>query len=191
LVQRPPRGQFIAGLALAGVGTAGLITGYVLLAPRVNVANAWIDQVDAGAGDTSEQQKWLNFNAAIALTSSIGAAALIAAMPLALPKKRKTPWWAWFSGGLGVGLAAFSIAYGVTADSEPGIDCIKAQVDTTQVRTCVRRGEQVGLAILTGLTAAPALTVPLVYLFRRSEKEIVPSVEASRLGGRISVRGRF
>jgi hypothetical protein len=187
---RMPRGQFIAGLTLASVGSAALITGYVLLAPRARVAEDWISQVDATVDSAATQQQWLDMRGAIIVTGSIGAGALVAAMPLALPRHAKTPWWAWLSGGVGVGLAAFSIAYGVTADAEPSIGC-NGSVGTSDVRTCVRRGEQVSVAFLTGVTAAPLLTVPLVYLFRRSDKDIAPSVEVGRSGGYLSVRGHF
>jgi hypothetical protein len=188
---RTSRGQFIAGLTLAGFGSAALITGYVLMAPRASVAEDWIDLTDAGTEATQTQQKWLNLGSAIIWTASVGGAALVATMPLALPKHDKPPWWAWLSGGLGVGLAAFSIYYGVTAEAEPSIGCAASSVDEEGARACVRRGEQVSLAILTGVTAAPALTVPLVYLFRRSDKDITPSIKVSPSSGYLSVRGRF
>jgi hypothetical protein len=189
---RRPRGQFIAGLTLAGFGSAALITGYVLLIPRASVAEDWINKVDtSGADASSTQQKWLDLGGAIVWTSSVGAAALITAMPLALPKHDKAPWWAWLSGGVGVGLAAFSVAYGVTADAEPSIGCDGFNILGMDARTCVRRGEHVSLAILTGVSAAPLLTIPLVYLFRRSDKDIAPSIEVSRSGGYLGVRGRF
>jgi hypothetical protein len=189
--RRTPRGQFIAGVTLASIGSAALITGYALLIPRKSVAEDWISQVDAPAVDSaSTQQQWLDMQGAIIVTGSIGAGALVAAMPLALPKYVKTPWWAWLSGGFGVGLAAFSVAYGVTAEAEPSVGC-NGGVDTAAVRTCVTRGEQVSLAFLTGVTSAPLLTVPLVYLLRRSDKEVTPSVEVGRAGGYLSVRGHF
>ncbi|MCZ6807642.1 MAG: PEGA domain-containing protein [Deltaproteobacteria bacterium] len=196
---RTPRGQFITGLTLAGIGSAALITGYVLLAPRASAAEDWInleDLLEAGMMGvemeaTAAQQKWLNLRSAIIATASVGGAALVAAMPLALPKREKTPWWAWLSGGLGVGLAAFSVYYGVTADAEPSGGCAASSVDGSDARACVKRGEQVSLAILTGVSAAPLLTVPLVYLFRPSDKDIAPSIEVSRSGGYVSVRGRF
>jgi hypothetical protein len=188
---RRPRGQFIAGLTLASVGSVALITGYVLLVPRKNVAEDWINQVDAMAEASSTQQKWLDLGGAIIWTSSVGAGALVAAMPLALPKHEKTPWWAWLSGGVGVGLAAFSVAYGATADAEPSVGCDGSSVSGGEARACVSRGEQVSLAILTGVSAAPLLTIPLVYLFRRSDKDISPNIEVSRSGGYLSVRGRF
>jgi len=192
--RRMPRGQFIAGVTLASVGSAALITGYVLMVPRASVAEDWIAQGNTDpppADTTATQQKWLDLGGAIIWTASVGAAALIAAMPLALPKHEKTPWWAWLSGGVGVGLAAFSVAYGVTAEDEPSVGCVSSSVDGSAISACVRRGEQVSLAILTGVTAAPLLTVPLVYLFRRSDKDIAPSVEVSRSGGYLGVRGRF
>jgi hypothetical protein len=168
-----------------------LLTGYVLLAPRASVAESWVDSVVAGMTDTAKQQQWLNLGWTIAITSAVGATALVAAMPLALPKRDKPPWWAWLSGGLGLGLAAFSVAYGSTAGSEPSAGCSEADLSSADAVTCVRRGEHVSLAVLTGVTAAPALTVPLVYLFRRKSETIQPHVSVSRRVSAIGIRGRF
>ncbi|MDH3655522.1 MAG: PEGA domain-containing protein [Myxococcales bacterium] len=192
LVDRRPRGQFIAGLTLAGVGSAALITGYVLLAPRARAGEDWVAQLDSGSPpDGVAQQQWLSVGTAVVVTSSVGAAALVAAMPLALPKRAKTPWWAWLSGGVGVGLAAFSVAYGVTAEATPATSCSNLRITSPDAQTCVRRGEQVSVSILTGVTAAPLLTIPLVYLFRRGDARLTPGVEVSRAGGYVSLRGEF
>lgn len=190
----PPRGQRIAGLTLLGVGSASLLTGYVLLFPRARAGEDWVAQVDSSnvaERDGAAQQRWLNMGNAIVFTSSIGAGALVAAMPLILPYRAKTPWWAWFSGGLGVGLAAFSVAYGVTADPKPSESCANLSIESTDAQACVKHGEQTTLAVLTGVTAAPLLTIPLVYLFRRDKARAAPSIEVSRVGGYVSLRGEF
>jgi hypothetical protein len=188
---RRPRGQFIAGLTLVGVGVAGLATGYALLAPRSNAALDWVSQVDTGGTDTSAQQKWFDLRGAIIASASVGSAALITAMPLALPERDKTPWWAWVSGGVGLGLAGFSIAWGVTAEAAPSTSCSANDLDPLEVRSCVKRGEQTSVALLTGLTSAPLLTMPLVYLFRSSRAKLEPQVQVSRSGGYFGLRGRF
>jgi hypothetical protein len=190
--RRMPRGQFIAGLTLATAGSAALVTGYVLLLPRKNTAEQWIGEVDDPSVDSPpSQQHWLDLSSAIVWTSSLGAAGLVAAMPLVLPKYEKPPWWAWLSGGLGVGLTAFSIAYGVSSEAEPSSGCADSSILPADARTCVKRAEHVSLAVLTGVSAAPALTVPLVYLFRRADKKIVPTVEVSGSRGYLGVQGRF
>jgi len=168
-----------------------LLTGYVLLAPRATVSESWVNSVVGGTPDTAKQQQWLDLGVTIVIVSTVGATALVAAMPLVLPKRDKPPWWAWLSGGLGVGLAAFSIAYGATAGSEPSSGCSDPDLTTANAVTCVRRSEHVSLAVLTGVTAAPALTVPLVYLFRRKDETIQPHVSVSRVVSVIGVRGRF
>ncbi len=188
---RRPRGQFISGLTLLGVGSASLLTGYILLGPRARASEDWVNALVAGQGSASFQQKWFNMGVGIVVTSSAGAAVLVTAMPLALPKRTKTPWWAWLSGGLGVGFAAFSIAYGVNTEAEPDTSCSNLITDVTEARTCVKRGERITLAVLTGVTAAPLLTIPLVYLFRPTDTNITPTVEVSRSGGYVSVRGEF
>lgn len=188
---RRPRGQFIAGLTLVGVGVASLATGYALLLPRRNAALSWVNQVDTGGQDTSAQQKWFDLNGAIIATGSVGSAALVAAMPLALPERIKTPWWAWVSGGVGLGLAGYSIAWGVTAEAEPSTSCSAQGLDSAQVRSCVNRGTRTSVALLTGLTSAPLITMPLVYLLRPSRAQLEPRVAVGRSGAHFALRGHF
>ncbi len=189
--ERRPRGQLIAGLTLVGVGVAGLATGYALLLPRRDAALDWVNEVDMGGQDTSAQQKWFDLRGAIIATGSVGSAALVAAMPLALPEREKTPWWAWVSGGVGLGLAGFSIAWGVTADADPSTSCSAPTLDSVEVRSCANRGAQTSVALLTGLTSAPLITMPLVYLLRPSRARLEPTVALGRGGGHLAVGGRF
>jgi len=195
---RRPRGEFIAGMTLVGVGIAGLATGYALLVPRSKAAEDWIRTVDTDAAngasqatDTSAQQRWFDLRGAIIASGSVGSAALVIAMPLALPNREKTPWWAWVSGGVGLGLGAFSVAYGVTAEAEPSASCSASTVDPLVPRACAKRGDQTSVALLTGLTAAPLITMPLVYLLRRSPAKLEPQVQAGRGQGYVGLRGRF
>jgi hypothetical protein len=188
---RRPRGQFIAGLTLVGVGIAGLATGYALLMPRSDAAVSWVNEIDNGGQDTSAQQKWFDLRGAIIATGAVGSAALVAAMPLALPEREKTPWWAWVSGGAGLGFAAFSIAWGVTAEAEPSTSCSAQGLDTFEVRSCVNRGQHTSVALLTGLTSAPLLTMPLVYLFRPSRARLEPQVVVGPSGAHVALRGQF
>jgi hypothetical protein len=188
---RMPRGKFISGIALFAAGSASLLTGYVLLGPRARASEDWVHALDAGESSASLQQKWFNMGNGLTVTAAIGGGALVTAMPLALPKRAKTPWWAWLSGGLGVGAAAFSVAYGVTAENAPGTPCSSLIADPTDARSCVNRSEQISVAVLTGATAAPLLTVPLVYLLRPSKSKLAPKVEVSRAGGYVGVRGAF
>jgi len=188
---RRPRGQFISGLTLAGVGMASLIVGYAVLAPRATAAESWARGVAANGQERTEQQKWLNLGIWSVATGAIGSAALITAMPLALPEREKTPWWAWVSGGVGLGVAAFSVAWGVTAEAKPADSCKDLVQSEANVASCIRRGENISLSILTGLTAAPLITMPLVYLLRPSKARLEPSVDVGRSGAYFSLRGRF
>ncbi|MGB5694407.1 MAG: hypothetical protein WBM46_02030, partial [Polyangiales bacterium] len=188
---RRPRGQFIAGLTLVGVGLAGIATGYALLLPRSDAAVKWVNEIDTGGQDASAQQKWFDLRGAIIATGAVGSVALIAAMPLALPKRQKAPWWAWVSGGVGLGLAGFSIAWGVTAEAEPSTSCSAQVLDSVEVRSCVNRGLHTSVALLTGLTSAPLITMPLVYLFRPSRARLEPQVVVGRSGAHLALRGRF
>jgi hypothetical protein len=83
------------------------------------------------------------------------------------------------------------VAYGVTAESEPGTSCNNLVTDADDARTCVRRSERISAAILTGATAAPLLTIPLVYLLRPTKSKLAPDVEVSRSGAYVGVRGEF
>jgi hypothetical protein len=201
---RTPRGQFIAGLTLASVGTVSLLTGYALSAVRGTQGDKWVQQATNFQSDPSLidetaafQNTWKGLGTGVILTAATGSVLLVTSMPLVLPYRPKTPWWAWLSGGLGVGAAVTSIALGVTAPAGPaGISCTNDFVTTGQdAQACVDRGQRVDLAILLGTTSAPLLTMPLVYLLRRSDKkgnvELTPSVYANRGGGAFSVQGRF
>jgi hypothetical protein len=184
-------------MTLVGVGTASLMTGYILLAPRAGLAETWVSGLDMNpvVRDSATQQKWLNMGTAIILTSSVGAASLVAAMPLVLPRKAKTPWWAWLSGGLGIAAAAASgyLASTVNNDPKPDVSCSSTAIEAQDARLCVRRAETTALAILTGVTAAPLLTIPLVYLIRPKEAKVSvsPDIQLARAGGFVSFRGRF
>jgi hypothetical protein len=113
-------------------------------------------------------------------------------MPLVLPYKSKTPWWAWLTGGVGLASAGVSIALAVTADPKRSEPCDISGPDPS---SCVDRGRDTDLALLLGVTAAPLLTIPLVFLLRKSGKKTVTSLEpglsATAQGGLFHVRGAF
>lgn len=182
---RTPRGKFIAGVSLASIGTASLVTAYSLYA--LNATNAADDMV--ALPNNENQARWLNLRTGMYYTGSAGAAALVAAMPLALPYREKTPWWAWLSGGVGVGLVATSIALAVTAPATPS----ESRVANPQ--GYVDRAKRTDPAFLAGVTAAPLLTMPLVYLLRRDEErqraQWMPQVAASRRAAFLGVEGRY
>lgn len=185
---RPPAGQFIAGLTLASVGAASLVTGYGLLISRRSAADDWL----ADPGSLDAHGKWLNLGTGLVVTGSSGSALLVTAMPLLLPYRHKTPWWAWMSGGLGLGFAAASIAEGITADPKPDASC---SVNNLNPAPCVDRAKRTDLAVLLGVTAAPLLTMPLVYWLRKSDKrldaEVLPSVRVDRSGAVLGLEGMF
>jgi hypothetical protein len=194
---RPPRGQWIAGLTLVSVGGASLLTGYGLLIARRGAGDDMVDGFMAGMSETeTERLKWTNLGNAIPLFGTAGGALTVAAMPMILPYRSKTPWWAWLSGGLGLGAAIGSIVSGVTASSAPaGSNNCQAIFNMTDAETCVDRGRSISRAIMLGTTAAPLLTMPLVYLFRKDEKKhvsgLTPNLALGRNGGYFSVGGAF
>ena len=106
-------------------------------------------------------------------------------MPLLLPDRRRTPWWGWTLGAMGLGLSGYAIYEGVTMTScpEPFI------ADDSAVRACVERGQEAGRISLALAGAAPLLTVPLVYLIRPLRAE--PSVSVSTGGAVVQLRKVF
>ena len=135
------------------------------------------------------QARWLNTRFGMFYTGSIGAGLLVTAMPLALPYRARTPWWGWLAGGTGLALAATSIALAVTAPPEPDVSRV---VDP---QGYVDRARRTDGAFLAGVTAAPLLTMPLVYLLRRDDKrrraELTPEIVVSRSGGFAAIRGIY
>jgi hypothetical protein len=194
---RPPRAQWVSGLTLVSVGGASLLASYGLVIFRRSTGNVVIDQVQANPGDFTNQQKWLDIGTGIVVSAATGGALTVAAMPLFLPYKSKTPWWAWLSGGLGLGAAVGSIVSGATAESAPAgnSNCETQFLSAAEAQTCVDRGRSVDRAIVLGATAAPLLTMPLVYLLRRDEKKlrasVTPSITFGPTGGSLTFRGRF
>jgi hypothetical protein len=183
---RPPPAKFISGTVLVSLGGAALVTGYALQA--VNTKNG--KNLDPSAASYAEDSaQWLNFFRATNALAAVGAVTAVTAMPLILPYRSKTPWWAWLSGGLGVAAAAGSIAVGVTGALLP------SQCPPDEYNRCADGTSKAGLAILLGATAAPLLTMPLVYLFRKGEKKpsaaLAPAIQISHAGGAFSLRGAF
>jgi hypothetical protein len=194
---KPPRGQWISGLALVSAGGASLVASYALLIWRRDTGDVVIQQVTASPSISVNQEKWLRLGDGIVATAATGGALTVAAMPLVLPYRSKTPWWAWVSGGLGVGLAVGSVVSGATAESAPAGSrkCEDQLVSVDSARACVDRERSVDRAIVLGVTAAPLLTIPLVYLLRRDVKKreasVTPSVRFGPSGGSLNFSGRF
>ncbi len=183
-----PRSLFITGVSLASAGTASLAAGWSLSLVRRSAGDDWI----ADPSSLSLQAKWLDLGTGVIVTGSIGGGFLVAAMPMVLPVHSKTPWWAWVNGGLGVAAAVGSIVSAVTASPKPAGSC---EVNPEDPTACVNRQRDTDRAILLGATAAPLLTMPLVYLLRRGDRkpsvELQPRVLVGRRGGAVGVTGSF
>ena len=181
--RRPPRG-------------ASLATTYGLTAARRSAGNDWVDNFNVDPTDLGPQTRWTNLGNGLVFTSIAGGALTTAAMPLVLPYREKPPWWAWLSGGLGVGAAVASIVSATTADSIPdGTNRCQQVSEAADAQGCVDRNRSTDRAIALGVTAAPLLTIPLVYLLRRSEKRggasLTPELAVGRAGGSLGFRGEF
>ncbi|MEM8609270.1 MAG: PEGA domain-containing protein [Myxococcota bacterium] len=185
---RMPPKTFKAGMALAAMGSASLLTGYILIAPRTNAANDWL----ATLPNASAQNRWIRTDNALLWSAGIGATFLTTAMPMILPKRSGVPWPAWLSGAIGVGAVAFSLGYGLTGE-KPAVSCrgTDAISDLTAAEACVVRAERVDAAFLAGVTGAPLIAAPLTYLFRRSDKRLEPEVHVNRSLAAVSLKGRW
>lgn len=185
---RMPSRTFKAGIALAVVGSASLLTGYILIAPRTTAANDWL----ATLPNANAQNRWIRVDNALLWTSGAGATLLTASMPMILPKRSGVPWAAWLSGAVGVGAVAFSLGYGLTGD-KPAMSCrgTTAVSDLSAAEACVVRAERVDSAFLAGVTAAPLIAVPLTYLLRRSDKRLEPSVTVDRSLAYVGLTGSW
>jgi len=68
-------------------------------------------------------------------------------------------------------------------------------INEGDAQACVDRGRSISRAVMLGSTAAPLLTMPLVYLLRKDDKkgvtDLTPSLAAGRNGGYISIGGTF
>ena len=183
-----PRSLFITGVTLASLGTASLASGWSLFLVRRSAGDNWISDPN----NLSLQAKWLDLQTPIIVTGAVGGGFLVAAMPMVLPMHAKTPWWAWLNGGLGLAAAVGSIVSAATAAPKPAQSCELNGQDPT---SCVNRKRDTDRAILLGVTAAPLLTMPLVYLLRRGERksrvEAQPRLVVGRQGGFVGVSGSF
>jgi hypothetical protein len=176
-----PRNQRIAGWTVFGTGVASIGASIGLHAWRGNLGDQFLQM----PADLSAAQKWQNARVAVWTTAAFGGVATSAAMPLLLPDYERTPWWAWTSGVLGLGLTGYAIYEGVTMTTcpEPFI------ANEVAARACVERGQEAGRLSLALAGAAPLLTLPLVYLFRPLRAE--PSVSVSPSGAVVKIRRTF
>ena len=176
-----PRDQRIAGWALFGAGVASIGASIGLHVSRGELGDRFLQM----PADLNAAQRWRDARIAVWTTAAFGGAAASAAMPLLLPNYERTPWWAWMSGALGLGLTGYAIYEGVTMTScpEPFV------ADDAAARACVARGQEAGRLSLALAGAAPLLTVPLVYSFRPLRAE--PSVSVRGHGAVVHVRRAF
>ena len=176
-----PREQRVAGWTLLGLGVASVGASVGLHVWRGELGERFL----GSPASLSDANRWNDARIAVWTTAAFGGAAASAALSLLLPDRRRTPWWGWTLGALGLGLSGYAIYEGVTMTNcpEPFI------ADESAVRACVERGQEAGRISLALAGAAPLLTVPLVYLIRPLRAE--PSVSVSTGGAVVQLRKVF
>ncbi len=176
-----PLNQRIAGWSLFGVGVASIGVSVGLHVWRGELGERFIET----PANLNAAQQWNDVRIGVWTTAAFGGVATSAAMPLFLPEYRRTPWWGWTLGAMGLGLTGYAIYEGVTMSScpEPYV------ADQAAVRSCVARGQEAGRVALALAGAAPLLTIPWVYLFRPLRAE--PSVSVTGQGAVVQVRKVF
>ena len=180
-LRKPPKKRLIGGAVLLAAGVGALTAGWVLHAKRA-------DKGDAFEADPDKQDAWLEARVPLMVVGAAGSALSIAAMPLVLPEADSTPWWAWTSGVAGLGLVGYALAEGLGAKARPAGAQTCASIGAPPAQ-CVDREQSLDRAALLSMTAAPLITVPLVYLLRKPKA--TPSLSLDRDGGRLIVTGQF
>ncbi|MEM8608694.1 MAG: PEGA domain-containing protein [Myxococcota bacterium] len=176
-----PRRQRIAGWSLVAVGLGSLGASVGLHVRRGTLGDRFID----APADLGAAQSWQNLRVPVWALAGVGGASMTATMPLVLPNRPRTPWWGWTLGAAGLGLSAYAIYEGVTMTNCPSPFITNASA----VERCVDRGQQAGRVALATASAAPLLSVPLVYLFRPLRMK--PSVAMNLTGATLSLRRSF
>ena len=117
----------------------------------------------------------------------LGSALATTAIPLLMPEADATPWWAWVGGVAGLGLVAYSVAEGISAGSS-----VDSGVGFTEAiaRDKIARERPIDRSLLLSMTAAPLVTMPLVYLIRPKSK-VTASVQIDRRNTIVRLSGSF
>lgn len=191
---RPPRGQWISGLTLTSAGAASLLAGYTILIMRRSEGTDMLNTYSET--DATNRVRWTNLGNALGPFALAGGVLSTAGLPLVLPYRSKTPWWAWLSGGIGVAFTAAAIASGVTAKGVPdGANRCQNLRTFDVAQDCVDRERSLDRTFMFAATAVPTLTMPLVYLLRRDSKkrdaQFAPNLMVGRNGGFVGVSGAF
>jgi hypothetical protein len=194
-----------AGAALAAAGGVGLLTSWGMWA-RLQNEN---DQLSVLSSDTpgflSRQRAVDDAELPVWLTGAAGSAFATTAMPLLLPERDGVPWWAWASGAVGVGLAAWGLTPFIGDADVGGLldkSCIDPPPDSGA--NCTRQQQTEILGGLLLFHAAPLVALPLTYLLRMATgssadpdaaaapvRDVAASVRVGRGEAALELQGRF
>ena len=180
-----------AGYALLSTG----LVGYGVSAAMLVLRRKRGDDLNA-TPTRGPATKWKNGRLGVWLPAGVGAGLTVTALPMVLPIKDKTPWWAWLSGGIGVGLVGYAMVGIATLPNKGSNGCNKGDLlrDSELEQNlidCVNRARVGDRAFVAAMGAAPLLTIPLVYLLRRSKKSIEPAIQLDRQQTVLSLKGTF
>ncbi|MCB9667461.1 MAG: PEGA domain-containing protein [Myxococcales bacterium] len=152
-------GPIWLGAGLAGLGVAGLGTGWILRQ----------HYVDASGEGGTRGWHWL--------FGGLGALSLSASWHFWLPAQPGVPWWAWLAGGIGLTGAAL----GTIAALVPS----ECTVRGTQSGQCFHEKINSGLGDMVLLTSLPLVGIPVTYLLREvmgDSSQVAASTQVSAHG---------
>ena len=170
----------IAGYTAAGVGLAGIATGWVLSILWVN-ANTLTNAAEPFDPDYDNRKSVRDsLSASVWITGAASSTLLTAALPFVLPDRDSAPWWSWVAGGVGLaGVAAGTILWSMHGQ--------QVETDFPGVFEKRRTDPVAPFLLMQGI---PLLAVPIVYLIRDATgaKESAAAVSASADQNQLRIR---
>lgn len=179
------RGRRIAGVTLAAIGVADLVTAVTLTGVRHRAGNRFVDEPD----NRGRENRWRNLGKVVFATASVGGAARIAAIPLLMKKREKMPVLGWISLASSIGAVGFAaVQAALLKDTLPG----PCSTSSDHARACVRRAGGVDRVFVSSIASAVLFTVPLTHWLQPKNKTyLTPEINGNRTGGQLTLRGRF
>lgn len=170
----------VGGIA-AVTGGVALIGAWSLYVARQNYRLTYRSTLSNDVVD-----EWTSMGAWSLWMGVFASASLVASEYLLLPDERDVPWWAWLSGGVGLGVAAVGVGFAV-GGSHCGPVAIRPGADLQLACSAGTADAEFGPLLM--LTALPLISLPIVFLTRKLFAGAPESL--SFTGHGVSLRGVF